>query len=212
MIANDQAEQAKTAQGAARVAVLYATREGQTARIAEHVAAELRVKGLQADVHHIERAEDAFDLGAYRGAVLAASVHLGKHEREMVGFVKRHKAELDRLATAFLSVSLTEAGVERAETPPELRAQATADVKRLLDEFYEQTGWHPMQAKSVAGALLYTRYNVLVRFVMKQISKREGGDTDTSRDYEYTDWQALDRFVDQLADGIAGRQAIAASA
>ena len=51
----------------------------------------------------------------------------------------------------------------------------------------------------VAGALLYTRYNFLVRFVMRQITKAEGGDTDTSRDYEYTDWDAVDRFAEAFA-------------
>jgi menaquinone-dependent protoporphyrinogen IX oxidase len=32
---------------------------------------------------------------------------------------------------------------------------------------------------------------------MKRISKQAGGATDTSRDHEYTDWAALDRFLDQ---------------
>ena len=43
--------------------------------------------------------------------------------------------------------------------------------------------------------LLYTQYNVLIRFVMKRIAKHAGGATDTSRDHEYTDWVALDQFV-----------------
>jgi menaquinone-dependent protoporphyrinogen IX oxidase len=30
---------------------------------------------------------------------------------------------------------------------------------------------------------------------MKTISRRAGGPTDTSRDYEFTDWVALDQFV-----------------
>jgi len=34
---------------------------------------------------------------------------------------------------------------------------------------------------------------------MKRITAREGGDVDTSRDYEYTDWGALDRFTSQFA-------------
>jgi menaquinone-dependent protoporphyrinogen oxidase len=34
---------------------------------------------------------------------------------------------------------------------------------------------------------------------MRFIAKRAGATTDTSRDHEYTDWQALDRFADELA-------------
>ena len=30
---------------------------------------------------------------------------------------------------------------------------------------------------------------------MKRITKHAGGSTDTSRDHEYTDWVALDRFI-----------------
>jgi menaquinone-dependent protoporphyrinogen oxidase len=67
-----------------------------------------------------------------------------------------------------------------------------------------ETGWHPRRVELVAGALPYTRYNFLVRFVMRRISRKEGGDTDTSRDYEYTDWAAVDRFAAEFADEVAG--------
>jgi menaquinone-dependent protoporphyrinogen oxidase len=50
----------------------------------------------------------------------------------------------------------------------------------------------------VAGALLYTQYGLLKRFIMKLIVKRQGGSTDTSVDHEYTDWAALQRFVDEF--------------
>jgi menaquinone-dependent protoporphyrinogen oxidase len=47
----------------------------------------------------------------------------------------------------------------------------------------------------VAGTLAYSRYNFIIRFVMKRIARKNGAPTDTSRDYELTDWAALDRFV-----------------
>jgi menaquinone-dependent protoporphyrinogen oxidase len=51
----------------------------------------------------------------------------------------------------------------------------------------------------VAGALAYSRYNFIIRFVMKQIARKAGAPTDTSRDYELTDWPTLDRFVTDAA-------------
>jgi menaquinone-dependent protoporphyrinogen oxidase len=33
---------------------------------------------------------------------------------------------------------------------------------------------------------------------MRVISRREGGDTDTSHDHEYTDWQAVEQFARDL--------------
>jgi menaquinone-dependent protoporphyrinogen oxidase len=35
---------------------------------------------------------------------------------------------------------------------------------------------------------------------MKMISKREGRTTDVSRDYEYTDWNAVKKFVLDFVD------------
>jgi menaquinone-dependent protoporphyrinogen oxidase len=105
---------------------------------------------------------------------------------------------LNDVPTAFLSVSLTEAGAEDPAAPHEKRAQATADVQAFMERFFEDTGWRPRESMPVAGALLYTKYGRIMRFVMKTISKRSGGDTDTSRDYVYTDWEALDRFVEHL--------------
>jgi menaquinone-dependent protoporphyrinogen oxidase len=106
------------------------------------------------------------------------------------------------MPAAFISVTLSEAGVERRDATPAERASFAADVKKVIDAFVAQTGWRPNRAKPVAGALLYTRYNFIVRFVMKRIARKAGGATDTSRDYEYTDWLALDRFADEIVDEI----------
>jgi len=38
---------------------------------------------------------------------------------------------------------------------------------------------------------------------MRRIAKKAGAATDTSRDYEYTDWIGLDRFADELADELS---------
>jgi menaquinone-dependent protoporphyrinogen oxidase len=180
------------------VLVLYATHEGQTRRIAEHMAASLGAHGLVADAVNAAYIPDGFSLDSYSAAIVAASVHGGRHENEIVRFVKDHVKGLERIPTAFLSVSLSEAGAEDAMAPPENRARAAADATRMIDEFLAETGWRPSSIKAVAGALLYTKYNFLLRFVMKRISRQAGGTTDTSKDHEYTDWVALDRLVDEF--------------
>jgi menaquinone-dependent protoporphyrinogen oxidase len=183
-------------------AVFYATREGQTLRIAEHIAAALRIRGIDVDVLDVARLAEPLDWVRYGAACVAASVHLGHHEREMIAFVKRHRAELDRLDAAFLSVTLSEAGAEDPQAPPERRKEAADDAQRMIDVFVADTGWRPTRALPVAGALAYSRYNFVVRFLMKRIARRAGAPTDTSRDYEFTDWAALDRFV---ADALTRR-------
>ena len=178
--------------------VLYATREGHTAKIAQHLLEAMWKRGLPANLENAEQLPAKFSLGDYQGAILAASVHAHHHEGEMTRFVKKYREDLEKMPTVFLSVSLSEAGAEDEEATPEKRALAAADAQRMIDAFLAETKWHPSRIKAVAGALLYTKYNFLLRLVMKRIAKQAGGDTDTSRDYDYTDYAALDHLVDEL--------------
>jgi menaquinone-dependent protoporphyrinogen oxidase len=187
----------------ATVGVFYATKEGQTRRIAEHVGNCLRDRGVSIEVRDVEKTNPD-GLTGYTGVVLAASVHAGRHEKAMVKFVKKNRHTLERIPHAFLTVSLSQAGVERSTATPDERARFTADVQKMLDEFVRVTGWRPNKVIPVAGALLYTKYNFLVRFIMKRISSRAGGATDTTRDYEYTDWSALDRCAAEFASMLLG--------
>src|SRR5438093_2282682 len=103
-----------------KAVVFYATREYQTQRIADHIAKELGRFGIQTDLRDVRRR--AFvDWTRYAWVFVAASVHVGRHEPEMIAFVRRHRANLERLDAAFLSVSLSEAGVEDATAPMERR-------------------------------------------------------------------------------------------
>jgi menaquinone-dependent protoporphyrinogen oxidase len=181
------------------VGIFYATREGHTRRIAEHLAAVLRSSGIAVDVLNVKEVPAEVPLTRYDAVVLAASVHAGSHEPEMIAFVKSRLPELDRVQHAFLSVTLSEAGAERQTSSPEERARFSADVQKVIDAFVAETGWHPQRVKPVAGALLYTQYNFLVRFIMKQIAKSAHADTDTSKDFDYTDWDDLARFAEKLA-------------
>lgn len=187
------------------VAVLYATREGQTGHIAAQVAAGLRERGLEAVALEARASQASLDLDAYCGAVVAASVHAGAHEREILELVKAHRESLQSMPNAFLSVTLSEAGVERKEATAEERARFVADVKMMIDRFVADTGWRPEHVVPVAGALRYTQYNFFVRLLMKRIARAAGGSTDTSRDHEYTDWKALDDFVTRFADEVKER-------
>jgi menaquinone-dependent protoporphyrinogen oxidase len=183
------------------IGIFYATREGQTKRIADHLAANLRGRGYAVDTHNLHGGAP-IDLSRYTAAILAAPVHAGDHAPEIVKFAKQHVRELERLPSAFISVTLSEAGAERPNAPAEEYVRFTADVQKVIDRFVEQTGWRPKYVKPVAGALQYSKYNVLLRYVMKRIARAAGAETDTSRDYEYTDWKALDRFAGEFAGEI----------
>lgn len=183
------------------ILVIYATRQGYTRRIAEHVAATLAAQHLAPDVVDARHIPSGFSTN-YSAAIVCASVHLGKHESEIIRFVKGHLQDLEHIPTAFFSVSLSEAGAEDCAAPPARREQAQSDVKNMIDTFLADTGWYPSQVKAVAGALMYLEYNFAVRFMMKRIARHEGKPTDTSRNYEFTDWAGLDESVKELVQSI----------
>jgi menaquinone-dependent protoporphyrinogen oxidase len=125
------------------------------------------------------------DWTPYDFACVVASVHAGRHEREMVRFVTRYRSELQRVGASFLSLTLSEAGAEDPAKPRAPREQSRVDVQRMIDVFVAETGWRPERILPVAGALVYSKYNVLIRFVMKRIARKAGAPTDTTR-YEFT--------------------------
>jgi menaquinone-dependent protoporphyrinogen oxidase len=181
------------------VLVLYATRQGQARRIAEYLTAALGMRHLAAELVDAAHIPAGFSLENYSAAMVCASVHRGRHEKEMIAFVQHHKADLERIPAIFLSVSLSEAGAEDLNAPPAQRGQAASDVRKMMGDFFAETGWHPAKTQAVAGALRYTKYNRLLRFVMKRIAERAGASADTSCDHEFTDWPKLDQLVDELA-------------
>jgi len=184
------------------ILLIYATREGHTRRIVEHVGAVLAAQQRSTEIIDAAHLPRGFSFAKYCSAIVAASLHLGKHEPEIARFVKRYLPELHQIPTLFLSVSLSERTVEDPQAPAEKRAQAEADVARTINSFLKQTGWRPSDVAAVAGALLYSKYNFLVRFIMKRIANKAGGPVDTSRDYEFTDWLKLDRLITGFAGSV----------
>lgn len=172
------------------VPVFYATTEGQTRRIAERLAAIFNERGLSSRAIDVANsAADYIDWAHVRAAVVGASLHAQRHQRPAEAFVRRNARRLNKRPSAFFSVSLAIA----AEDPKEREAAG-----RLAGELPAQFGWHPSVIKCLAGRLAYTRYGWLTRFIMKRIARKHGLSADTSRDYEFTNWDEVTRLADAL--------------
>jgi menaquinone-dependent protoporphyrinogen oxidase len=183
--------------------IVYGTMNGQTARIAEHMAEMAREQDHAVDLVDVEAMPRDLTPAAFDAAIVGGWVRGGRHPRALRDFVVAHRAALDGMPTAFFSVSLFAAS-RRAED----RARAEAVVRAFLDE----TGWRPARAAAVAGALRYSRYGWLwkrvMRFIWMTVAARQGWSpatlpSDVARDYEYTDWAAVDRLVTGLLSDIA---------
>jgi menaquinone-dependent protoporphyrinogen oxidase len=174
----------------ARILIYFATTEGHTAHIASHLAAVLDAKGHEADAVSLSAPPPGFALEHYDAVIVGGSVHLGRHPADLVDFVRANLGWLEAHPSGFFSVSLSAAGP---------REHDRGEAERYVWEFVEATGWKPERVGVFAGALLYTEYGPVKRFVMKRIMKGAGGDTDTSRDYDYTDWEAVTAFAEDFA-------------
>jgi menaquinone-dependent protoporphyrinogen oxidase len=171
-----------------RVLILYGTTDGHTRSIADAIGRAIQVGHIQVDV--IEAGTAAPAPRQYTAVIVAASVHAGKYQRAVVKWVSAHAAELNDLPSAFVTVSL---GILQKSDPAVAR-----DLDAIVQRFIDATGWQPREVKHIAGALLYTRYNFLKRWIMKRIVARAGGATDTSQDYDYTNWGELRAFADDF--------------
>jgi menaquinone-dependent protoporphyrinogen oxidase len=174
-----------------RILIVYGTTEGHTHKIAEYMAERIRRNGHQADVTDCDSSPHPTTAIEFDGYILGGSIHEGHHQQALAHFVKENLGDLQHAPTAFFSVSLTAAVKDE---------QHLKDAQAYIDHFLEETEWAPDMTVPVAGALLYTQYSFLKRFLMKMIAKHTGGETDTSRDYEYTDWNEIDRFVDDFLE------------
>lgn len=168
-----------------KILIAYDTTEGQTRKVAQHVADAIARSGREVELIDIRRPPTGFTVDEYDAIVIGASIHLGKHSRQLAQFVGRHIARLNAVPSGFFSVSLSAAGSEKER----------ADASRFVDEFLSQSGWSPAIKATCAGGLRYREYNFLKRWMMKKIARSGGKDTDTSKNYEYTDWNAVDQFV-----------------
>jgi menaquinone-dependent protoporphyrinogen oxidase len=125
-------------------------------------------------------------------------LHGGRYQRAVVRWVRTHAETLRGKPAAFLSVCLEvlqkDLGVQR-------------ELGGIINRFEAHTGWKPARVKIVAGAVPYTRYGWLKRLVMRRKMKQAGGETDVTRDHEYTDWADLRQFAGTFYELCGGRPA-----
>ena len=174
-----------------RVLLVYATREGQTEKIARRIREILQAEGHRVDIFNAkDKKLAALALEDFDYCLFGASMHGGGLERELHDFLKRHRWELPNRPRALFVVLLS-----AAATDPELRAHSLANarnriVAKLAVPFED--------IELIAGALRYSQYDRPMKWLMRRIARAAGGDTDTSRDYEYTDWEQVERFTRSL--------------
>ncbi len=163
--------------------ILYSTRDGQTKKIADFIA--VRLNGDVA-VHSIT--DFHADLAPFDNIIIGASIRYGHFDKHLYKTIEKSTALLNEKHTAFFGVNLTarKAGKDTAETNVYVR------------KFLQRITWKPKLADVFAGALLYPRYSWFDQAMIQFIMKITGGETDTSKEIEYTDWKRVADFVQKF--------------
>lgn len=179
------------------ILILHSSIDGQTKRIAQRVGAVLASEGHVATLRSADAPAAGHEVERCDGVIIGAAIRYGHYAPCLEPLARDHREAIESRPNAFFSVCLTAGG-------PGARPAA---AKRYVDELMGKTGWRPGATAIFAGALRYRHYNLLTRAMIRLIMTLTGGDTDTSRDYEYTDWQAVDRFAEDFAALLPARAA-----
>ena len=172
-------------------ALYYATRDGQSRRIAE------RIFGRLAENETLKPPQDlAVTQPAPQGLagasviVLVAAVRYGKHLPEADRFLAAYRSLASPPPLALASVNLTARKAEKT----------TAAGNAYLRKIIARHRLAPALAVAFAGRLDYRRYGWLDRQIIRFIMLLTRGPTDPQTSIEYTSWPAVDEFAARIAE------------
>jgi menaquinone-dependent protoporphyrinogen oxidase len=175
-----------------RGAVLYyATRDGQSRRIAEHIFGRLAQSETLSPPKDLAVTPPAVaDLATASVIVLVAAVRYGRHLPEADRFLAAYRSLASPPPLALASVNLT------ARKPAKTTATGNAYLRKVI----ARHRLAPALAVAFAGRLDYRSYGWLDRQIIRFIMLLTRGPTDPDTNVEYTSWPAVDEFAARIAE------------
>ncbi len=172
-----------------KLLILYGTTEGQTRKIAHFV--EDVAQERECIVTLCDSANELFNPDGFDAVIIASSIHMGKYHAAVAEYAKKYSIQLNKMPSAFLSVSLTAASDDK---------ESWEELYEITNHFLKYCEWKPTQTLQVAGALKYMEYDFLKKMIMRLIAKKSGASTDTKHDHEYTQWDEIKAFVNEFTE------------
>ncbi len=165
------------APGAARRAlVLYATRAGSTAEVADFIGRKLSEAGWSVDVEGVKKGRE---LRGYQAVVMGSAIRMGSVLPEIREFVQARRAELERLPVAYFVVCMA-----MQEDTPANRAEANGYLDPLRSEV------KPVEVGLFAGKVDYSKLGAGTKLMAKMADLPAG---------DFRDWKAIEAWAGALA-------------
>ncbi|MFC5079083.1 Protoporphyrinogen IX dehydrogenase [menaquinone] [Vibrio thalassae] len=171
-----------------KILYLYSSREGQTTKIITRIAEHLGDSNATIVNLHEEM---SINLEEFDKVLIGASIRYGRLNKKLYQFLTANSAKLSSMKAAFFCVNLTARKEQQGKDTPEGSV--------YVQTFLKKSPWQPELIGVFAGALYYPRYNSFDRFMIKLIMTMTGGETDTSKEVEYTNWDKVSVFAEKFA-------------
>lgn len=172
--------------------LLYSTNYGLSKKICETIQASLGRRGQHAEVAPL--VGSSLNLQAFDSIVIGASIRHGKHSPAVLEFIRANQRLLEAKPSALFSVNLV------ARKPAKNTPQTNPYLKRLV----AQSPWKPRLLAVFAGELDYSRYGPVDKHMMRLVMWINKGPTDFSTKVQFTNWDEVERFAEQVAQLSAG--------
>ena len=163
--------------------ITYSTVDGQTKIISERLAKFSTHS--QVDVLPIS---NQINLDSYTTIIIGASIRYGKYRNEVFSFVEDNIQTLNIKEKAFFSLNVVARKPEKS----------TPETNPYLIKFLSKIKWKPKNLGVFAGKIEYPKYKFIDKYAIKFIMWLTKGPTDTSKTYEFTDWNKVEDFARDL--------------
>ena len=161
---------------------IYSSSNGQSLKICK--ALNKNKEALIIDMDMLKTTKlDNFDQ-----IVIGASVKYGDHNKEVYEFVKKNRVLLEKKKTVFFSVNATARKSEKN----------TPKTNPYIIKFLKKTNWTPDHIGVFAGMIDFPNYNFIEKYIIKLIMWITNGPTDTSKTFEFTNWEDVKKFSKEI--------------
>ena len=161
---------------------IYSSSNGQSLKICE--ALNKNKESLIIDMDMLKTTKlDNFDQ-----IVIGASVKYGDHNKKVYEFVKKNRVLLEKKKTVFFSVNATARKSEKN----------TPKTNPYIIKFLKKTNWTPDHIGVFAGMIDFPNYNFIEKYIIKLIMWITNGPTDTSKTFEFTNWDDVKKFSEEI--------------
>ena len=182
--------------------LFYATRDGQSRKIAARIAERLAERGIEVAPQDLaDKQASQSGIEAAELAVVVAAIRYGKILPEALEFLAAYEKLETQPKLVLLVVNLT------SRKPGKETPEGSVYLRRAIAK-YKLT---PAFARAIPGVLDYKRYSWRDRQLIRFIMFLTGGPTDPRTCIEYTPWDVVDEVALKIAGFHGGAETESAS-